>query len=91
MHPGWWDAWNDYEYTSVGISDLFWERANKDPENQPDYYPWAKAGSPVQAQQRASQNAARTAVEQASKDALKDFVDAVRNTCVCRQYILTMP
>jgi len=91
MHPGWWDAWNDYEYTSVGISDLFWERANKDPENQPDYYPWAKAGSPVQAQQRASQNAARTAAEQASKDALKDFVDAVRNTCVCRQYILTMP
>jgi RHS repeat-associated protein len=81
MHPGWWDAWDETEFTSFGLSDVFWRRDINQP---PLYFPWADDGT-TRLQQRDLQRQARMEVTADSYRALMQFRDAVAGTCICRR------
>jgi RHS repeat-associated protein len=90
MHPGWWDAWDESDYTSYGLSDVYWR---KDINQPPLFYPWAKYASEaaIQVQQRQLQEDAKVTVIGDSFGALGEFEAAVRKSCLCKKAMLLFP
>ena len=90
MHPGWWDAWDESDYTAYGWSDVYWRR---DINKPPLYFPWAKYASEaaIQAQQRQLQEDAKVTVIGDSFGALGEFEAAVRKSCLCKKAMLLFP
>lgn len=86
-HPEWWDFFNDWEVTpsSGSGSDIFWHNWYLMHQN-PLYNRWEN----MQAQWD-HLHTARQATETNSTFSIADFVVEVRQSCVCRNIMLTHP